>query len=83
MGTPRPETKFFFCFPWGGGVPIDDTTLVKLEKASLKFISWAPVVQKLDGDGLGKMRVYSTMRLLSVSWPCMASLYQRHNFIAL
>ena len=28
------------------------------------------------------MRLYSTMRLLSVSWPCMASLYQRHNSIA-
>ena len=32
-------------------------------------------------DGWGKMRLYSIMRLLSVSWPCMASLYQRHNSI--
>ena len=62
---------------------IDDTALVKLEKASLKFISWAPAVKIGWGwmFGLGKMRIYSNMRLLSVSWPCMASLYQRHNSI--
>ena len=70
-----------FLFLLGREEAIDDTALVKLEKASLKFIFLGPVVQKLDGDGLGKMRVYSTMRLLSVSWPCMASLYQRHNSI--
>ena len=28
------------------------------------------------------MRLYSNMPLLSVSWPCMASLYQRQNSIA-
>ena len=28
------------------------------------------------------MRLYSNICLLSVSWPCMASLYYRHNSIA-
>ena len=32
MGTPRPETKFFFVSPGAGGVPIDDTTLVSLKR---------------------------------------------------
>ena len=31
---------------------------------------------------MGKMRLYSNICLLSVSWPCMASLYYRHNSIA-
>ena len=51
MGTPRPETKFFFCFSWGGGRLQRCHRFSKLEKASLKFISWASAVQKLDGDG--------------------------------
>ena len=50
MDTPvRRLSSFLFLL--GRGVSIDDTALVKLEKASLKFISWAPVVPKLDGNG--------------------------------
>ena len=52
MGTPRPETKFFFCFSWGWGRPHRCHRFSKLEKASLKFISWAPTVQNWMGmDG--------------------------------
>ena len=36
-----------------------------------------------SGDNwMGKMRLYSNIRLLSVSLPCRASLYQMHNLIA-
>ena len=29
------------------------------------------------------LRLYSNMRLLSASWPCMASIHQRHTSLAL
>ena len=83
MAPSRPETKFFFVSPRaGGGHRCHHFS--KLEKASLKFIFLGPGGPKIGWgwmDGLERMRLYSTMRLLSVSWPCIASLYQRHNSI--
>ena len=39
----------FFVSPGAGGGAIDDTAFSKLEKASLKFVSWAPAVQNWMG----------------------------------
>ena len=50
MDTPRPETKFFFVSPGPGRVHRWHR-FSKLEKASLKFISWAPAVQNWMGMG--------------------------------
>ena len=43
MASSRPETKFFFVSPGaGGGHRCHHFS--RLEKASLKFVSWAPTI---------------------------------------
>lgn len=62
------------------GVSTDDTTLVGSKRlVCYDFNVYVKSHRKVKVVRGVPLRLYNYLRLLSVSWPCKATLYQRHN----